>query len=123
MSKTLQNALALGVGITLALGIVMGARLVNLTHQTNKLALDLKHELVSVQVQRYDATFNACWDQNRRHDATVGALDVVLSRAAMATPARRAAIEESRAPTLLLIDALAPKRNCAAAAAAATKSP
>ena len=59
-----------------------------------------------------------CSDVNARHDAALEGLDIVLGRARVgASPERLRQIEQSRASTLLLIQALTPKRDCAALAA------
>lgn len=77
----------------------------------------------AIQGERYDAILASCEAQNRRHIATIRALDRVLARALRAplSRARRVEIRASRASTLLLINALAPYQpSCAAVAMAAT---
>jgi hypothetical protein len=69
----------------------------------------------TIQQQRVSITLANCVDQNAHHDGTVAALNRLLVAAeGKATPAARARIAASEAPTLLLINALAPKRDCAA---------
>jgi hypothetical protein len=80
--------------------------------------------LVVAVILLYDANRNraddiqgqrreACEDVNRRHDNTVKALDAALAkRLEKASPGLTAALEERRGATILLIDALAPKRDC-----------
>lgn len=66
-----------------------------------------------VQQERANATRRNCVEVNGRHDNTVRVLDRVLNRAGQdLTPAQRRDLEQSRAATILLIDALAPRRDC-----------
>jgi undecaprenyl pyrophosphate synthase len=76
----------------------------------------------AIQQQRITAIRLVCENQNRRHDATLKALDRVLHAALRQTrlPAQRAVIRASRAPTVLIINALAPKQNCSHVTAAVT---
>lgn len=54
-----------------------------------------------------------CEQTNARHDATIHQLDALIrQRAETATPRERERIDQSRASTVLLIDALTPKRDC-----------
>lgn len=67
--------------------------------------------------ERTDAIIRECHDQNQRHDHTVAELDVLLARAEKhAPPAQRKQMAASRQFTILLIDQLAPRQNCAKAA-------
>ena len=63
-----------------------------------------------IQDERAANTLRACRDVNQRHDDTIRALDELLKRAGRS--ASREQVERSRASTVLLIDALAPKRDC-----------
>lgn len=64
---------------------------------------------------RVEVARDACRDQNSRREATIRQLDAVIaSRAAVASPARRERLRERRDQTVLLIDALAPRRDCRA---------
>jgi len=68
-----------------------------------------------IQASRAENVLSACREQNARHDATVTTLDQLLADAAhTASPARRRQLAQSRTSTVLLIDALAPKRDCLA---------
>lgn len=51
----------------------------------------------------------ACQDINRRHNNTIRILNREIAKL---PPARRARAEASRESTILLISALAPKRDC-----------
>lgn len=71
--------------------------------------------LLAIQHERADSIRRACIEQNARHDATVATLDRLLAeRMNEVPPARRAQLRDSRRFTVLLIDALAPKRDCSA---------
>lgn len=86
--------------------LVVGATVVgfiSVSHQTNR----VNDAVRQIQRQRY----YLCQDQNRRHDLTIKRLDELI--AATSPPRRKKRAERSRAGTLQLINALAPRRNCA----------
>ena len=62
-----------------------------------------------VQEERASATREACQGTNDRQDETKAALDELISRL---PPERRARAEQRQRGTVLLIEALAPKRDC-----------
>lgn len=68
-----------------------------------------------IQDQRRDTIITACQEQNARHDATLEQLDVLISKIPKSDP-RHDRAQQSRASTALLIDALAPVRDCEARA-------
>jgi len=72
------------------------------------------HDLaIQIQTQRADAIRSNCRDQNARHDDTIHALDTVLAKyLKTATPQQAAQLRGVRSQNVLLINALAPKRNC-----------
>jgi hypothetical protein len=72
------------------------------------------HDAVDkIQGERARNVQDNCEQVNQRHDNTIVALDGVLDQARKtAGPAQRKQIQQSRAATVLLIDALAPKRDC-----------
>lgn len=77
----------------------------------------------AVQNQRLNNIRETCQASNSRHDNTLRALSSILARAERtALKGRRAQIEASRASTVLLINALAPKQDCARVVALATRS-
>lgn len=99
--------------------------------------LDTNSTTAQIQRERARNTLRACQEQNTRHDGTIDTLNrVVLERlskqhvpaavpprevevrlaAAMklADPPVRTQIEQSIGSTILLIDALAPRRDCPA---------
>lgn len=59
--------------------------------------------------QRRESIRGSCEDSNTRHDRTIATLDRLLRRV---PPAERQQARARRASTILLIDALAPKRDC-----------
>jgi hypothetical protein len=66
-----------------------------------------------IQDSRAENVLSACREQNGRHDASIAALDRILDKAGEgASPERLAQIRQSRTSTVLLIAALAPKRDC-----------
>ena len=68
--------------------------------------------LAAVQASR----LAECEQTNARHDATVRALNTIYTRAMRRTGIRqRGQLRASHQATLLIVDALAPRRNCAAA--------
>lgn len=94
---------AVGGGVTLLLQV----KKLDKADRARDLAL-------TVQEQRVQATKITCADQNLRHDQTIAALDVILARTRKgASPADVRRIDQSRERTVLLINALAPRRNCA----------
>lgn len=65
-----------------------------------------------IQDQRFVAVRSNCLDVNQRHDDTIEKLDGLIAKL---PAAQRERAKTSRAGTVLLINALAPKRaNCAA---------
>lgn len=71
-----------------------------------------------IQVERRQNVFRNCQDINDRHDNTIRQLDRLLTRRVREAPtqAERDRLRLSRASTVLLIEALVPKRDCAALA-------
>lgn len=99
--------------------------------------LDTNSTTAQIQRERVRNTLRACQEQNTRHDGTIDTLNrVVLERLShrdvplammpaevkvrlaaalrLADPPVRAQIEQSVGATALLIEALSPKRDCAA---------
>lgn len=90
--------------------------------QAKIIAALAKEQAQAIQGERKRSVRSGCVDQNRRHDRAIGALDRILRAAIAKDPSGRARLEASRVSTVLLIDALAPKRNCTAAVAKAVQS-
>jgi cytochrome c-type biogenesis protein CcmH/NrfG len=90
------------VGAALVVLFVGGALLIARTYT---LAED-------IQANRVEFIRQECRDVNQRHDNTIMALDAVLEQAIRDHPERAERIAESRASTVLLINALVPVRDC-----------
>lgn len=73
-----------------------------------------------IQAQRRTSILAACREQNARHDDTIAKLDSII---ADLPPSQKAEAEQRREGTVLLIDALAPKRNCRALLRRSTTTP
>lgn len=68
---------------------------------------------VDIEESRRTAIEDSCVEQNERHDATITALDELLAeRQQGASKAEAERLQQSRTNTVLLIEALAPKRDC-----------
>lgn len=66
-----------------------------------------------IQDQREASIRRMCEDSNRRHDNTIHKLDELIAiRVKTSSPAEVKRIVNSKASTVLLIEALAPKLNC-----------
>lgn len=74
-----------------------------------------------VQSQRVVAIRANCQEQNQRHDDTIRTLDHLIARIPPGAGRDRALA--NRRGTVLLIDALAPKRDCGRAVMEATRTP
>lgn len=85
----------IGYAILVIAGAAMGYWLLHLTDE--------------IQVQRADSIRLACVEQNFRHDRTIAALDTLIAKV---PPGRRERARQSRAGTVLLIESLAPRRDC-----------
>jgi hypothetical protein len=78
--------------------------------KSNQLSHKAQNLAEQIQRQRVSVVGTSCQEQNARHDATITQLDQLIRK----VPAsRRQRARESRAGTVLLIDALVPKRDCA----------
>jgi hypothetical protein len=95
-----------------------GLRLLRLVVFGNSLAIVavvglLVLGLGMIQASRADSIRRACVEQNERHDRTLRTLDALLTaRAEGVSRARLERLKESRASTVLLIEALAPRDDC-----------
>jgi hypothetical protein len=67
-----------------------------------------------IQQQRYDATFQNCVDQNRRHDNTIKRLKALVKKDNPSFTKQQ--VDAAVNQTEFLIDALVPVRNCKAVA-------
>jgi hypothetical protein len=87
------------------ISIVVAIAIIKALGTSNK-ANELAH---AIQEQRVTQAHDNCLDENTRHRNTVATLDGVIARL---PAARRKQAEASRQFTVLLIDALAPVRDC-----------
>lgn len=72
-----------------------------------------------IQRERVSAVLRNCVDQNQRHDRTIRELDRLIRHV---RPSQRTRAVQSRAGTVLLINSLAPKRDCRRLASQAVPS-
>lgn len=97
-----MNAIAIIAGLSMGGALsVAGVYLIGISSQTDE-----------IQESRRENIRVSCDQQNQRHDNTIRALDQVLEEAIQSEPERAKRIEASRERTILLINALVPKRNC-----------
>jgi hypothetical protein len=74
-----------------------------------------RDQIRAIQEERIGNIRDNCVETNRRHDATIAALDArFVQLAASASAKERQQLQASRDFTVSLIDALAPKDDCAA---------
>lgn len=76
---------------------------------------------LEVQAQRRESISTNCINQNTRHDRTVAALDTLIEK--IPPGPRRERAESGRAGTLLLIESLQPRQDCAALVRRSVKTP
>jgi hypothetical protein len=90
------------LGIALAVGAMFFAvfRSIAVTH--------------AIQVERARNVLTNCESQNRRHDATIETLDRQIEQVQRVKPELATQFRASRNFTVLLINAMAPKQDCAA---------
>lgn len=80
--------------------------------------------VAQINQERFENTRRNCEDVNRRHDRAVRTVSEILGpRLLNAKPAERARLEASRETTVLLIEALTPKRDCARVARELVQTP
>ncbi len=70
---------------------------------------EISNQTEQIQSERARNIRQACEAQNARHDATIETLDRLIARV---PPSQRSEAQQSRASTVLLINALVPKRRC-----------
>lgn len=75
-----------------------------------------------IQAQRVVNIRQSCDEQNARHDDTIAALDRLIGQLPKDST-RRFLAEKNRPGTVLLINALAPKRDCGKVVKEATRTP
>lgn len=106
MTRRWITAISVLASVLLAASFALAAIAVTNASETSRDAQDLAEQ---IQRERARNIQESCEETNRRHDATIASLDAVI---AGLPPSRRARAREGRAGTVLLIEALAPYRNC-----------
>lgn len=101
-----RGLIAFGViGVFTALALLGYGYLLRQQHATTDL----------IQDQRRDSILRTCEDQNKRHGDTLKVLDKVIAKVLKSDPSEttKKQLAASRANNVLLINALAPKQDCA----------
>jgi hypothetical protein len=90
-----------------------------ITHQQHEIA----KQTSVIQQQRYATVFASCEDQNGRHDHTIKVLNAIITKLETAnlTKKQKRQLRVSARDNILLINALAPKRDCIEAAQKAVR--
>lgn len=65
-----------------------------------------------IQDQRKDSIYSSCVEQNDRHDSTIDALNKLVAERIKKHPDEAERARDSQTGSVLLINALVPKRNC-----------
>jgi hypothetical protein len=92
--------------------VVLAASCLWLAYQARERSRDSQDLSARIQRERAKATFNNCADQNARHDRTVRKLRMIV--AAIPDRDQRRKARRGVGTTVGLIDALAPRQDCAA---------
>lgn len=79
--------------------------------ETRRLAEANGRLALEIQDERARSVRDSCEEVNRRHDSTIATLDKLLAKL---PPSQRGRAKSNRDGTVLLIEALAPKRDCEA---------
>lgn len=66
-----------------------------------------------IQASRKNSILISCEEQNIRNENSISTLDDLLSRGKFVSQSETMQIEQTKTFTILLINALAPKQNCA----------
>jgi hypothetical protein len=97
--------------------IAVGAVVLSILAYSN--ALSAIHE---IKQSRKSSIITSCREQNERHDKTLAVLDVVYGVESRAlAPMQRQEAGQTQKVTVLLVNALAPVKNCQARAEQLTK--
>lgn len=96
---------------------------VYLTNENHKRADENAKLIITIQEERKNAFISSCQDQNDRHDNTIQLLQKNGDDLIRKQPERTAEIRNSIRLSILLIDAIIPKRNCLKLANEAVKTP
>lgn len=105
-TKYTVRLLAILFMIQLGLGALSVFLVTQNAHRSNQ----VRTLVAQQQVSREQAVRSTCLEQNRRHDSTISTIDQVITQLPPGLQRDRAL--RNRAGTVLIIDALAPKRDC-----------
>lgn len=100
------------LAILFVIQLGLGALSLYLVTQNVKRGDETRNLVTQIQQSRAASVRLTCQEQNARHDRTIATLDQVIGKLPPGTERDRAA--RNRQSTILLIDALAPKRDCEA---------
>ena len=100
------------IGIVVISAIVMAILFVLIVNDRNSLRREANIRATQIQQQRYDATFNNCVDQNKRHDKTIRRITKIVDQSIKKGEIPKSSRSEVLKQNEFLIDALAPIRNC-----------
>jgi hypothetical protein len=68
---------------------------------------------IEIQRERFNATFNSCWDSAQRHDRTIALIRKDVHMSMEKLPSQKRALKEQLQQTIFIIDDLAPAfRHC-----------
>lgn len=115
---TRTKALVLLIVFVFAGALYADVRVITLSNSVSDQARESLALSRHIQANRRDLFLADCVAENRRHRSTVRVIDRLFVRAAARVPSSRLAqLHASQAATMLVINQLAPSRNCAAFAA------
>jgi hypothetical protein len=122
--ESLRRIVLWCVSFVLVVLFALGGVTFYLRGQEQTRAAEAKRLAVSIQESRIEIIRSSCVEGNRRHDATIRTLEARIREVLKsATPAQRERILASRASTIALINALAPKQDCVALIRDVTRVP
>jgi hypothetical protein len=101
-------ARVMAVAVVAAFALFVGA-VVQATQSNRDDAQSAAAVAAQIQAERRRAAREDCVETNRRYHDTIATLDRLIEEA---PPERKQRARESRASTVLLIEAMLPKRNC-----------
>lgn len=105
------------LAILVLIQLGLGALSVYLVGQNQDRSAETRRLLRQVQESREQSVTTTCSAQNRRHDKTINALNAFVKQFKKThpqlTPKERAEVDQGINGNVSLINALAPKQNCA----------
>lgn len=104
------------IAIVIVAAIAMAVLFIQISNDKKDINREANIRATQIQQQRYDTTYANCVDQNRRNLKTIKTLNNEINQLPASERLRAA---QSKEFTILLVQALVPKRNCMAVARAA----